>query len=213
MSNFKIIDITMPIHPGLTPQWPGSPEIRLDFHKCIQNGDSVNDRNLFMNLHTGTHIEAAEHFIDQGATIDQFSIKPFWGDCFVADFSDQTEVNEFILQTIQIPSNIKRILFKTKNSEQQSNTFNPNFIALTKGGAEWLVRNEFILVGNDYLSIQAYKGNPDVHRVLMKNNIVILEGVVLSGIPQGVYELVCLPLKLLHVEASPVRALLKKKEI
>jgi Predicted metal-dependent hydrolase len=107
-----------------------------------------------------------------------------------------------------------RVLFKTKNSSlwgKKPEAFYKDFIALSQSAAEYLVEKKIALVGIDYLSIEAFhaKGNL-VHKLLLRNNIVILEGLNLSSIKQGEYELICLPLKLMGADGSPARALLRE---
>lgn len=206
------IDISVPVYPGNVPQWPGSDPIKIESKKEICCGQSVNDRNISMNLHTGTHLDAPEHFIDQGATIESFTLDQLIGDCFVVDCGDASEVTDTILESAKIPKHITRILLKTTNSKNWTSTFNPKFVGITVAAAEWLVKNNIVLIGNDYLSIQPYKGDNNIHKVLLKKSVVILEGINLTNVEQGEYELFCLPMKLVKVEAAPARVIIRRKK-
>ena len=106
---------------------------------------------------------------------------------------------------------MKRILFGTRNSHlwaRGETTFQKDFAAITEDGAEWLVERGVQLVGVDYLSVAPYGDSVPTHTVLLKAGIVIVEGLNLSKIMRGFYDLYCLPLKLLGSDGAPARAIL-----
>jgi len=103
------------------------------------------------------------------------------------------------------------LLFKTSNSNlwQKEEKFREDFVGLTSDGASWLVERGIQLVGIDYLSIARYDETVKVHQtLLLENKVVILEGLNLAKVEPGIYQLICLPLKLENREAAPARAVL-----
>ena len=116
-----------------------------------------------------------------------------------------------ILEKAAVPSGTARLLLKTRNSllwERGEKEFATDFVGVSADGAEWLVRTGVKLVGIDYLSIAPYKQSIPTHQALLKPGIVILEGVDLSAVSPGIYELYCLPLKLVGSDGAPARAIL-----
>lgn len=205
----KIFDITLPISSDL-PVWPGDPEVSLVQTKAIARGDSCNLTMIQMGVHTGTHVDAPYHFIQGGRTIDAVPFETFIGPCLVIEIDACSSIGKDDLLRHDI-SGHNRILFKTRNSQLWSRTaqFVTDYVSLAASAAEYLVESKIILVGIDYLSIEAFNsiGNP-VHELLLKKNIFILEGLDLSGVAGGEYELFCLPLKLNGCEGAPARVIL-----
>ena len=119
------------------------------------------------------------------------------------------EVDDFIDYSIRRND---RVIFKTLNSEYFSSgqtNFNFNFVSLSLDAAVFLKEKGVILVGIDYLSIEKYGSvDHEVHEVLLGNNIIVLEGLDLSNVPEGNYHLTCLPLKILGSDGAPARAVL-----
>jgi len=196
----KIIDISMPVKEGMVV-WPNSigPDLK------IKEGDLWTETEVNMNLHTATHIDAPLHRIQGGATIDEAPLDPFMGKALVIDLPEVKIITAKDLMGIK---GADRLLFKTSNSRLQQNKFNKHFVGLAPDAAQWLVDHKIKLVGNDYLSIAQFDKQPEVHEILLKNKVVILEGLNLSGVKPGVYQLICLPIKLVGTEAAPARAVL-----
>jgi arylformamidase len=107
----------------------------------------------------------------------------------------------------------ERLLLKTDNARLWDQPgFSGDFAHITTGGARYLVEKGIKLIGIDYLSIERFHGNGEVHRFLLDNGVVILEGLNLAGIAAGNYELICLPLKIRGDDGAPVRAVLRTME-
>ena len=208
----RIIDISLPISNKLA-RWPGSPETiiskRLDFDK----GDKVLNSTVFLDVHTGTHIDAPSHIIPGAEFTDQIDLNHCIGKASLIDLSDiDEEIKPHHLESFDLNSSSERLLIKTKNSNlwaEESHEFNKNFIALSPEAAKWIVENNFILVGIDYLSIQTFDDDPDTHITLLDANVIILEGLNLIDVPEGEYELICLPINLIGTEGAPARAVLR----
>ncbi len=209
----KLYDITVPISVDI-PVWPGDPPARLERMKSIINGDSCNVTAITMGAHTGTHIDAPYHFLEHGGNMDAIPLDILNGRCRVIETGAEPIIEKKHIDGAGIKEG-ERILFKTGNSElwkKINAVFREDFIALGLSAAEYLVERGAVLVGIDYLSIEAFnaeEGNP-VHKILLRNNIVILEGLDLSAVPAGDYDLLCLPLKISNAEGSPARAVLRE---
>ena len=196
----KIIDISNPVKMGIVV-WPNSigPDLK------IKKGDLWTETEINMNLHTGTHIDAPLHRIQGGATIDEVPLDEFMGKALVVDLPDAKIITAKDLRGIK---SADRLLFKTSNSKSKQNKFNKHFVGLSPDAAEWVVGHKVKLVGTDYLSVAQFNKQPEVHDILLRNKVVVLEGLDLSGVKPGIYQLICLPLKLVGTEAAPVRAVL-----
>ena len=207
----KIYDISLPISSELIT-WPGDPRPQLDKVLSISEGDACNVTKLEMGVHTGTHIDSPNHFIEGGITTDSMQLEVLMGKCLVIEITSKSNVQVSDLCDFEI-GKYERLLLKTRNSvhwENDSKKFDKNFIALSLKAAEYLVKSGIKLIGIDYLSIEAYGvSEHKVHHHLLNNQIAILEGLNLSKVDSGEYELICLPLKLVDCDGAPVRAILK----
>jgi len=205
-------DISLTLSPDLV-SWPGEDVFQLEKICSIQNGDSCNVTMLRMSTHQGTHIDSPYHFLDHGRKSDDLLLENFIGLCLVVDVKSSNVIEKHHIDSFNFEK-CKRVLFKTKNSDlwnSKSKGFNKNFVALSLEAAKFLNDKGIVLVGIDYLSIESFLSvKHDVHRALLKRDVVILEGLNLSGICEGYYELICLPLKLLGSDGSPARAILRE---
>lgn len=210
----KMYDITVPIS-NTMPVWPGDPQVLVERTKSIGKGNSCNLTSIAMGVHCGTHIDAPLHFIDRGGAVDAIPLEVLNGPCRVVESEAKPLIEKRHIEKLGL-GGCQRILFKTENSELWKNhaaSFNEGFTALGLSAAEYLVEIGVSLVGIDYLSIESFHAEKEhpVHKMLLKNNVVILESVDLSGVQPGEYELVCLPLKIAGAEGAPVRAILYGK--
>jgi arylformamidase len=207
----KIFDISVPLRNQM-PTWPGSPGFHLERWQSIDRGDPVNCSRLDCDVHVGTHIDAPFHFLPSGITTDQMPLESLIGPAFIAHLPHLKSITASDLKTAGIPDETTRLLLHTDNSklwENGKNEFFKNFVALTAGASRWIVERGIRLVGIDYLSVQRYADGPETHRILLQNEIIIVEGLNLSGINNGIYELICLPLRIVGAEGTPARAVLK----
>ena len=172
-----------------------------------ENG--VYETDIKMNLHTGTHIDFPLHTLKNGLTSDNHKIEPFLGDAKVFDLTHVTDgISKKDIIDLEIEEN-DFVLFKTRNSFEDF--FNFDFIYVKLDAAEYLAEKMVRGVGIDALGIERNQPNHPTHDTLLRNNIIILEGIKLDKVDSGVYEFICLPLKIDGVEALPVRAMLKTK--
>ncbi len=206
-----IYDITLGISQTL-PVWPGGPVIVLEQVESMDRGAHANVTRLCMSAHTGTHVDAPHHFLNDHRTVEQLPLDILTGQCFVLDLTlMEGHVNAKVLENSNIPENTLRLLIKTGNSahwQAGDKNFFPGFQGITEDGAEWLVEKGIKLIGIDYLSVAPYKQSVPTHSVLLNAGIIALEGVDLSLVRQGEYELYCLPLKLIGSDGAPARVIL-----
>jgi arylformamidase len=162
-----------------------------------------------MDVHSGTHVESALHFLDGGDPLDVVGLGAFVGPAYVRHVPGTALVGPSELEPL--PVGVERVLLRTDNSDRgwQHAPFRQDYVALSAEGAQWIADRNIRLVGIDSLSIQRWGDGPETHRILMRAGVMILEGLDLSSIEQGAYRLTCLPLSLAGAEASPVRAILE----
>lgn len=206
------IDVSVDVWEQL-PVWPGTPRVAFQRDFALEAGDGVNDTTLRFSVHTGTHIDAPLHFLQGGKSVDQITLETLIGPVYVAEVPAQVDaITVDVLKSLALPAGVQRLLFKTRNSllwSSGTDKFDPNFVALTADAAQWLVDRGVAVVGIDYLSIQRFTDGPETHQILLGANVVVIEGVDLSQVEPGNYELFCLPLKLKGVEGAPARVILK----
>ena len=210
----KIYDISLTISPDL-PVWPGDPSIELEQVESMDAGAQANVSRLNTGVHVGTHVDAPHHFLNDGRTIEQLSLEVLIGPCYVTQLPDGVEaITAEALDGMSLPTDAKRILFGTSNSRLWSRgetEFQEDFVAVTGDGAQWLVEHGIQLVGVDYLSVAPFSDSVPTHKVLLQAGVIILEGLDLSAVPRGFYDLYCLPLKLFGAEGAPARVILIQK--
>lgn len=205
----KIYDLTVPIGPR-TPIYSGDPPATVESAKRLAAGDSANVSKLAFGAHTGTHVDAPNHFIEGRRRVDQLDLNKLIGPCRVVRVPDAVQTIE--PEHLGDIEGIERVLYKSKNSAFWDDTeFHTDFAHLSPAAADVLVTNGVKLVGIDYLSIERFRsGDHAVHKALLAKEIVILEGLDLREIEPGDYELICLPLKYEGGEGdgAPARAVL-----
>jgi arylformamidase len=215
VNSTDFIDISVTIREGM-PSWPGSPGIEIRRYNSMDHGDRNNASTIFCDLHVGTHIDTPRHFVATGATIDELPLGLFNGPAFVAQIAASESITPEDLETAQVPLGTQRLLLHTKNSKlwhEFPNEFRPEYVAVSKDAAKWVVNAGISLLGIDYLSIEPFaSARPDTHLELLEAGVAIIEGLDLSGVQSGSYELRCLPMKLWGTEAAPARAMLVKRD-
>eukprot|EP01024_Parvocaulis_polyphysoides_P028417 TRINITY_DN2571_c0_g3_i1.p1 TRINITY_DN2571_c0_g3~~TRINITY_DN2571_c0_g3_i1.p1 ORF type:complete len:251 (-),score=53.39 TRINITY_DN2571_c0_g3_i1:594-1346(-) len=214
----NIIDISTPLTPNI-PIWDSGDKGLGDFmtpQQRILNGDPCNVDDLKLDTHTGTHIDAEQHHIDEyrqkGIGIESLDLNVLIGPVLVIEFTPETNISRDALEK-QIPKGVERVLFKTKNTERKlmySKEFVTDYVGVDKSGAEWIVENGIKLVGLDYLSVLMYPDGASGHQVLLSARVILVEGLSLGEVEPGLYELICLPLKIQGANGSPARCVLRK---
>jgi arylformamidase len=203
----NIYDISVAISEDLHA-YPGDPSVRIEPVIRLNSGDSANVSRLIMSTHSGTHLDPPRHFNDHGISVDRIPLPLLMGPALVVELPGIKNITSADLGGLPIRGE-ERLLLKTANSELWSRpVFCGDYSSLTPDGARFLVDAGVKLVGIDYLSMERLDGDGEVHRILLDNGVVILEGLNLTGVAAGNYELLCLPLKIAAGDGAPARAVL-----
>lgn len=176
----------------------------------MARGAGANVSTIRFGSHTATHVDAARHFFDDGQPVDLIPLEKLVGRALVVRFPDDVRsIGEAELRNVALAGHT-RILLATRNSGFLADKeFRSDYTFLAPDGAAFLVEHGIDLVGIDYLSIEQFRsGHHRTHRTLLERSVVIVEGLDLSAVPPGEYELVCLPLRLDGCDGAPARAIL-----
>ena len=202
----RIIDISMTIHEGMQV-YKNKDEKRPKIYNTVNHQTGkVHESRIDIDVHCGTHVDAPLHMLAGGETIETVGLEQLVGPARVLDL---THVEDAITKDDLVPHGIQRgerILFKTKNS--LTDEFLWDFVYLREDGAQYLIERGVTLVGTDGLGIERAQPEYTTHRPLLRNGIVIVEGLRLGHVEAGSYWLVIAPLKLTGIDAAPARAIL-----
>ena len=208
----RIVDISLPIGSDLLT-WPGDPAIEIEPRLRLSRGDAANVSELRIGTHTGTHVDPPIHFIDGAAGIDAVPVEVLYGDAFVADARGRPgELGPAELDELGVPEGTTRLLLRSDNSRiwrRLPTSFPAEYTCLSPDGARWIVERGILLVGVDFLSVEARgaKGHP-THVELLSNGVVVVEGLDLGAVePHRTYTLAVLPLRIVEGDGGPARAI------
>ena len=178
----RIYDVSRPVAPGM-PAWPGDEPYEPGWTTRLADGASCNVGWFRMSCHTGTHVDAPYHFVEAGPTVERLPLDACVGPAVVVPLARLAEIRA------------ERVLVRSGGA------------ALPAAAIERLAGLR--LLGTDAESVDpADSETLDAHRALWRRGAVILEGLDLSAVPDGAYQLIALPLRLVGMDASPVRAVL-----
>ena len=211
MAETQWIDISVSLRDAMV-HWPGDPPISIRRVQDMEQGDTANLSMVSMGAHSGTHIDAPIHFIQQGACVDKMPLDAAVGRARVIEIRDSESIKPEELLRHHIRRG-ERILFKTRNSSYvwRNDKFVEDFVFISDEAASFLAERCVRIVGVDYLSVGSFKrGGSHVHKILLGADIWIIEGLDLSRVSHGKYELICLPLKLEQGDGAPARAILRR---
>ncbi|HXG86416.1 MAG TPA: cyclase family protein [Pyrinomonadaceae bacterium] len=210
----KIYDVTVPISER-TPVYEGDPRVKIETALSIADGAAANVSHICCGVHTATHVDAPNHFIEDGRRVDELELEKLVGDCLVVEIEESAAAIE--AKHISGLENVERVLFKTRNSRfwnEPEKGFRKDFTYIEPEAARVLVEKNIKLVGIDYLSVEKF-GSTDfaTHIILLENEVVIIEGLDLRFVPAGEYELICLPLKYIGGagDGAPARTILRQR--
>jgi arylformamidase len=202
-----IYDITPTVSPR-SAVWPGDSVCSREVLCDMKKGDNITLSTLRATVHLGAHADAPSHYAVDGATMERRDVSMYIGPCQV------TRVNVSRAERIrpnQVSAKITapRVLFVT-NTFPDPDQFNKDFAALSPELIDQLAGQGVRLVGLDTPSVDLFESKDlPSHAACRRHDLAILEGVVLKDVPDGLYELFALPLKLEGFDASPVRAVLR----
>lgn len=193
----KIYDISQELFSCVV--WPGDPAPKKETLCSMDNGDIINLTAFSMCAHNGTHIDAPSHFINHAKNVDEIDLSKFIGQAYVADF-EGIVTGEDARAIIEKAKSIsieaaKKILLKGKTT-------------VSLEAAEVFAESKIDLIGNESQTVGPEEAPMAVHKVLLGAEIVLLEGVRLNHVPEGVYLLNAAPINLAGAEGAPCRAVL-----
>jgi arylformamidase len=212
MPSPRLIDVSVLLTPGIAT-YPGNPPFEITPVHRLAAGDSANNSCLTMGTHTGTHVDAPKHFIDDRPGVDAMPLDLLIGRARVIDMPVRGGITAKHLEDAGLREDL-RVLLRTPNSKLWNNTkepFREEYTHLTGEGAKFLVDQGVKVVGVDYLSVEKFHtpGHP-AHHALLGANVIIIEGLNLSEAEPGFYEMYCLPLKVEGADGAPARVVLKR---
>lgn len=205
-----LYDLSPTIKPEL-PVWPGDTPFSSRLSWSIAQGASVNLSAITTTPHLGSHADAPFHTEPRGEGMADMPLDRYLGPCRVIRVPPQPLIEPRHVDGFDL-TNPGRILFKTE-SVRDRRIFPERFTAISPELAALLAEKGVLLVGMDTPSVDPFDSKTlDAHHALFRGGTAILEGLVLDGVPEGVYELIALPLKMAGLDASPVRAVLRSLE-
>ena len=174
----------------------------------MAHGDNITLSTLRATVHLGAHADGPNHYGKNAPSIDERSLDHYLGSCQVirVNIGRATRVEMSILHNeITAP----RVLFATGTYPDPEN-WNKDFAALSVELIDFLHERGVIMIGIDTPSVDLFESKDlPAHKAMLRHNMSILEGLVLKAVPEGIYELIALPLPLVGFDASPVRAMLR----
>ena len=206
----KLIDVSVPLDASL-PTYPGNTPFSLEAIKRLARGESSNVSTVHMSAHTGTHVDAPRHFFDGAAGVDLLPLEMLIGRVRLIEIRSRKGIGPDELSDIDLSEDV-RVLIKTPNSRLWgSPEFNPDYVGVTEAGAKHLVGHGIKVLGVDYLSVEQFKqpGAP-AHHVLLGGGTIVIEGLNLRDVEPGVYEMFCLPLRIVGADGAPARVVLRQ---
>jgi arylformamidase len=207
----KLIDVTVPLDARL-PTYPGNTPFTLEANTRLAWGDSSNVSTLHLSAHAGTHVDAPRHFFDERPGAEGLPLELLLGRVRVVEIRSAHGIDADELAHLDLAGE-RRVLFKTANSRLWGTPdFRPDYVGVTSAGAERLVASGIRVVGVDYLSIEQFKtpGAP-AHRALLGAGAVVIEGLDLREVDPGIYDMLCLPLRIVGADGAPARVLLRQE--
>lgn len=202
----KLYDLSPKIHPGLAV-WPGDVPFRRDVALAMAQGANLDLSAIHTTLHLGAHADAPSHFQLGGAGIGEVDPAAYLGPCQVLAV-DLPRGTRILPSHVKAPVTAPRVLIRT-SSFPDPNHFNADFNSLSPELIEHLHERGVVLVGIDTPSVDPFESKAlESHQALARTGMRNLEGLVLDGVPEGLYTLIALPLRIGGADASPVRAVL-----
>jgi arylformamidase len=205
-----LYDLSPTLRPE-TPVYPGDTPFSFAWVGSIEAGASANVSRITTTPHLGSHVDSPLHTERRGESIADLPLTPYLGLCRVLRVPPVPLIEPRHVDGIDL-GNPARLLFRT-DSVRDAKTFPERFTALSPELAHRLAERGLLLVGVDTPSVDPGDSTAlEAHHALFRGGVAILEGIVLDGVPEGIYELIALPLRLAGLDASPVRAVLRTVE-
>jgi arylformamidase len=206
----SVYDVTVPLTPGL-PVYPGDPPFELE-PIGPEGTTPFSLSRMSLGTHTGTHVDAPAHFVPGGTTIDALPLEILVGKTRVVEILARERIDRPDLEAQDLRDDL-RVLLKTRMSGQMLKPgFQEDHLYLSGDAAAYLAQAGLKLVGFDYLSVDRY-GAVDfpAHHALLEAGVVIVEGLDLSEVEPGEYDMTCLPLRVAGGDGAPARVILRSR--
>jgi arylformamidase len=206
----RIHDVTVPLVPGL-PVFPGDPPLAIE---AVQRAGEAPYGLARLNLttHSGTHVDAPAHFVAGGTTVDALPLEILLGKTRVVEILGRERVERADLEALDLRDDL-RVLLKTRMSGQLLKAgYQEDHVYLTGDAAHYLAQAGLKLVGFDYLSIDRFGDSSyPAHHALLGAGVVVVEGLDLSEVEPGEYDMTCLPLRVGGGDGAPARVVLRSR--
>ncbi|HXK11726.1 MAG TPA: cyclase family protein [Vicinamibacteria bacterium] len=206
----RIHDVTVPLTPGI-PTYPGDPPFELVPVRTLAE-DRYQLSRMVLSTHVGTHVDAPAHFLAGAATVDQLPLEILLGKARVVELASRERVERADLEACDLRDDL-RVLLKTRMSGQLLKAgYQEDHLYVTVDAAHYLAQAGIKLVGFDYLSIdRARSADFPAHQALLGAGVVVVEGLDLSEVEPGEYDMACLPLRVAGGDAAPARVVLRSR--
>jgi len=205
----RLIDVTVPLDENL-PTYPHNTPFSIEPIKRMSRGDGSNLSTLHLGAHSGTHVDAPRHFFDAGPGAEALPLDLLIGRARVVEVRSRQGISAEDLAGFNLSEDL-RLLIKTPNSRLWgSKEFHSDYVGVTESGARHLVDHGVKVVGVDYLSVEVFEapGKP-AHHVLLGAGTIVIEGLNLRDVDPGVYDMFCLPLRVVGCDGAPARVVLR----
>ena len=206
----RIHDVTVPLSPGMLT-YPGDLPFQLEPAQRLGEAP-FNLSRMVLTTHSGTHVDAPAHFLAGGMTVDHLPLEILLGKARVVELLARERVERADLEAMDLSDDL-RVLLKTRMSGQMLKaTYQEDHVYVTVDAARYLAQAGLKLVGFDYLSIDRF-GSADfpAHHALLEAGVVVVEGLDLSEVEPGEYDMACLPLRVGGGDAAPARVVLRSR--
>jgi arylformamidase len=206
----KLIDVSVPLDTNL-PTYPDNTPFSIEPLKRIAQGDHANLSSLHMSAHVGTHVDAPRHFFDSAPGTEALPLDMLLGRTRVIALDTRKGITAADLSPFDLSEDV-RVLIKTSNSRLWATSeFHTGYVGVTESGARYLVEHGVKVVGVDYLSVEEFRspGAP-AHHVLLGAGVIVIEGLNLLDVDPGVYDMYCLPLRIVGCDGAPARVVLRR---
>ena len=208
------IDVTATLDPATTPVYEGNAPLSFEFQLDMRKGDALTLSKLSLGAHSGTHIDAPQHFVRDGASIDKVPLDALIGRARVIDIPDSVQSIDAAELNRHTWRDAERVIFRTRSAIRgwmSSPTFHHDFAYIAPDAAQLMADAGIKLVGVDYISAEKFGAPaPMTHRILLGKGVPIVEGLALEAVLPGDYDLIVLPMKVGGHEGAPARAVMRK---
>jgi len=206
----RIHDVTVPLVPGLAV-FPGDPPLSIEPVKPAGEA-AYGIARLSLSTHCGTHVDAPAHFVPGAAAVDELPLEILMGKTRVVEIVSRERVERADLEALDLRDDL-RVLLKTRMSGQLlRGAYQEDHVYLSEDAALYLAQAGLKLVGFDYLSIdRASSSGFPAHHALLGAGVIVVEGLDLSEVEPGEYDMACLPLRVCGADGAPARVVLRTR--